>query len=82
MLSGAAKGPVGQYDVLIVLARKYNWTPAQVAEMDPDYLEELLTMIRAEDDHERVRQEREKRKAERQARRGGEIVEASIGDIE
>lgn len=67
---------------MIVLARKYNWTPAQVAEMDPDYLEELLTMIRAEDDHERLRQEREKRRAERKPRRGGEIVEASIGDIE
>jgi len=82
VLSGAAKGPVGQYDVLIVLARRYNWTPAQVAEMDPDYLEELLTMIRAEDEHEKTRQEREKRRAQRQTRRGGEIVEASIGDIE
>jgi hypothetical protein len=53
-----------------------------VGEMDPDYLEELLTMIRAEDEHEKTRQEREKRKAEHRQRRGGEIVEASIGDIE
>lgn len=82
MLSGAAKGPVGQFDVLIVLARRYNWTPVQVAEMDPDYLEELLTVIRAEDDHEKIRREREKRKSERAQRRGGEIVEAGIGDIE
>jgi hypothetical protein len=82
VLSGATKGPVGQFDVLIVLARRYNWTPAQVAEMDPDYLEELLTMIRAEDEHEKTRQEREKRKAERKSRLGGEIVQASIGDIE
>lgn len=43
------------------LAVRFHWTEAQVDATDPDLIEELLTHIRAERDHEAyVAKQREK----------------------
>ena len=48
-----------------------QWTPAQIAEMDPHYLDELMAYFIAESQHatdERKRQEREAKLAQLKAK--------------
>jgi hypothetical protein len=36
----------------IALARRFNWTEAQVNATDPDYIDELMVFIKAEADEQ------------------------------
>ena len=63
--------PVGEHDVYVSLAERYQWTPDQINDMDPDYIEDLLSRIRADGDVQREKEaqaERE-RKAEESKRK-------------
>ena len=69
---GSPNDGIGQYDLLVTLAVKLQWTPAQIAEMDPHYLDELMAYFSAESQHavdERKRQEREAKLAKLKAKR-------------
>lgn len=80
---------VGEHDLEIALAWRFGWTPAQVREMDPNYIEEVMARLEAErqmaeearkeQERERKRMERERRRAERERRGGlrGTAVELS-----
>ena len=41
----------------MLLARRFNWTAAQIDATDPDLIDELLTFVRAENDDQRIRAE-------------------------
>lgn len=80
---------VGEHDLEVALAWRFGWTPEQVREMAPDFIEELTARLEAEgqmaeqarqeQERERKRVERERRRAEREARGGmrGTAVELS-----
>jgi hypothetical protein len=80
---------VGEHGLEVALAWRFGWTPAQVREMDPNYIEEVMARLEAEgqiaeqarqeQERERKRIERERRRAEREARGGmrGTAVELS-----
>jgi len=44
--------PAGYFDTLVLLALKFNWTPAQVMEMPPAYINELMMAIEAKAEHD------------------------------
>ena len=51
--------------------------------MDPDYIGELLTRIRAEADHQAAEKRRDKRKGRiRSGGAGKEVVDADLSEIE
>lgn len=55
----------GEYDLYVMMARSYRWTPEQVNALDPHFLDELLAYQAAE-----ARWDEEQRKeTERRARR-------------
>lgn len=43
--------PAGAWDFYIWAAWEFHWTPAQVAALDPDYVDELVIASRARADH-------------------------------
>ena len=74
---------MGDYDAEIALAERYHWTPEQIGQMDPDYIGELLTRIRAEADHQAAEERRNKRKGRvRSGGAGKEVVDADLSEIE
>jgi len=76
------EGPVGRWDPYIVLAERYQWTPAEVQALDPDYLEELMARLAAEADHEeaeRQTRERQERQAARRREQAGRTQRAMGG---
>jgi len=48
----------------LLLADRYQWTPQQIDVLDVDYVDEMLAKFQAE----QLNYERDKRKAERDAR--------------
>ncbi|MBE2197531.1 MAG: hypothetical protein IAE79_02900 [Anaerolinea sp.] len=38
----------GEYDLFVTLAARFHWTPEQIMEMSPDYLDELSCYLKAE----------------------------------
>lgn len=55
----------GEFDLYVVMATRYRWTPEEVNALDPQFLEELLAFQRAEGRHN----EKERKDAERKSRR-------------
>lgn len=80
-MEGRLREPVGEYDWLIDLAIRHNWTPEQISRMDPDYLENL--QIRHEEAQKlAARRERiEKLRRARAARRGRAYRDAEDVDL-
>jgi hypothetical protein len=75
--------PVGNHDNLIALAERYHWTPDQIGDMDPDYVDELLIRMSAQADQEAVDDKRRKRgKGSRGSSSGTTIVDADLSEIE
>ena len=50
--------PIGDFDLAVSLAIRFGWTPEQIGRLDPDYVDELLARLSAEDD---LRAEQERR---------------------
>jgi hypothetical protein len=50
---------------MILLAAKFNWTPEQICDMPPDYLDELICYISAESERASQRQKETQAKARR-----------------
>lgn len=75
---------MGDHDDLIALAERYHWTPDQIGEMDPDYVDGLLIRLAAEADHQAVEERRNKRKGGkgRASSKGREVVDADLSEIE
>ena len=46
--------------MMILLATKFNWTPDQICDMAPDYLDELICYISAENELASQRQKEAK----------------------
>ncbi len=44
---------------------KFNWTPQQIGQLDPDYVEELQARLLAEYHHERERDKKAKKDKEK-----------------
>ena len=66
-------GAIGQYDLELALAARYQWTLEQIGDMPEDFLIEALARMEAEGDRdrdERAKRERERRRKERRARLG------------
>jgi len=53
-----------------------------MSRMDPDFLFELLTRIRAEADHQAAEDRRNKRKGSRAGSGGRNVVDAELSEIE
>ena len=61
----------GEFDLYVLCAIRFNWTPEQVNGLDPHFVEELLAFQSAEawwEDEQHKQAERKQRQAE--ARRG------------
>lgn len=56
--------PRGEFDLYVQFAVRFRWTPQQVNALDPNFLEELIAYLNAENRF----QEAERREAERKAR--------------
>lgn len=41
-------GDCGEYDLYVLFATRYRWTPEQVNDLTPDFIEELLAYQTAE----------------------------------
>jgi hypothetical protein len=77
-------GEVGGYDVYVMLAERYHWTPEQVDRLDPDYIDELMIRISVEAEHqeiERKKQERERKRAANKPKGGRRGEDVDIADI-
>lgn len=48
----ANSAAIGEWDLEVSLALRFNWTPEQIGRFDPDYLEELIARLSAETDLE------------------------------
>lgn len=59
----------GEFDLYVMLAARYRWTPEQVNALDPHFLDELLAYHAAEARWEEEQRKEAERKA-RQARAG------------
>lgn len=59
----------GEYDLYVMMAARHRWTPEQVNDLDPTFLEELLAYHAAEARHDEEQKKEAERKA-RQARAG------------
>jgi hypothetical protein len=59
----------GEYDLYVLFATRYRWTPEQVNALDPHYIEELLAYQSAEARHDEQKQKEAEQKA--RAGRGG-----------
>ena len=59
----------GEYDLYVLFATRYRWTPEQVNALDPHYIEELLAYQAAEARYDEQRQKEAEQKA--RAGRGG-----------
>ena len=75
---------MGDHDDLIGLAERYHWTPDQIGDMDPDYVDGLLIRLAAEADHQAVEERRNKRKGAKghSAGKCTEVVDADLSEIE
>ncbi len=40
--------PVSEWDWVVNLTLRFGWTPEQIGELDPDYLENLMARLSAE----------------------------------
>jgi hypothetical protein len=56
---------VGDWDLYVLLADTYQWTPQQVDGLDPDFLTELLAKITARADHADMQRKRDEAKQKR-----------------
>jgi hypothetical protein len=59
----------GEYDLYVLFATRYRWTPEQVNALDPHYIEELLAYQAAEARYDEQKQKEAEQKA--RAGRGG-----------
>lgn len=57
----------GEFDLYVQMAMRFKWTPEQVNDLDPHYLQELLAYLAAEARHT----EKERKDAEAKAKRNG-----------
>ena len=44
--------PPGDYPMEVILADDYHWTPRQIAELDPHYVDELMAYRGAKNQHQ------------------------------
>lgn len=54
----------GEFDLYVILATRYRWTPEQVNALDPHFIDELLAYMAAEARH----QEKEAKDAKAKAK--------------
>lgn len=59
----------GEFDMYVLFATRYRWTPEQVNALDPQYIEELLAYQSAEARYDEQRQKDAEKRAK--AGRGG-----------
>lgn len=69
LLEGRYKGQVGYYDLEVMLAERYHWTPEQIDELDEEYLVQLLARIRAQGQYEKRQSSKRERDAKKEARK-------------
>jgi hypothetical protein len=64
VLDGTRKSrdPIGDYDLYVHLAEAFQWTPDQVDRLDPDFIVELIAKMNARAEHQKLQQERKKKK--------------------
>lgn len=60
-----ADGPSGDYDLYVLMATRYQWTPEEVNALDPHFLEELMAFQAAEARHD----EKQRKDAEAKVKR-------------
>ncbi len=64
-------GAAGEYDLYVLFAMRFKWTPEEVNALDPEFIDELLAYQSAEAWHqEQQEKEAERKRKQAQARRG------------
>ncbi len=62
-------GASGEFDLYVVLATRYQWTPEEVNNLDPHFLDELLAFQKAEERHNEKQRKEAEAKAKAKSRR-------------
>lgn len=66
---------MGRYDLYVLLAERYHWTPEEVGRLDPDFVEELIAKLEAEAGVAQT----ESQRARKHGSRG--VVDADLSEI-
>jgi len=65
-MAGESHETCGEFDIFITFATRLNWTPSEVMELDPDYVEELIIYWQAEAElKSKQRKEQEKARSKK-----------------
>lgn len=69
MSSVPGAGAAGEFDLYVLMAIRFKWTPEQVNDLTPDFIDELLAYQAAEAKHEEKQHKDAERKS-KQAKAG------------
>lgn len=63
-------GECGEFDLYVLFAVRFNWTPQEVNALTPEFIDELLAYQAAEAKHEEKLRKDAERKSKAKAGRG------------